>query len=130
MTKLDLTKLEEIQSPEELDNQVLSAATRVLSKPQVSFFKKTGGYAIAYSFGVLSFVLGGLLLDSSIGAVAPTISLDDVTLRGTDSASTRQINVTKLSDSERKDLLVELVIQNELQQAEALINWMNKQKEK
>jgi hypothetical protein len=129
MSKLNLSKLEDIPSPEKLDKHILSAAKKH-SNLKVSFFKKTGGYAIAYCFGLLSIAFSGLLIDSLTNNIAPTITLSHVTLRGAENQQLQRINVNELSETERKDLLIELVIKNELQQAEALINWMNKQKEK
>lgn len=129
MTKLDLSKLDNIESPSELDDHILKEANEHISPLARKKSKRVVAYVLAYSFGMLSIIFGSYLFDSARVNYVPEIYVNEMTLRGAEKQSTQKIDIEKLSEAEKKDLVVELVLKGELKQAESLLNWMNKQKE-
>ena len=85
--------------------------------------------AVAYCFGLVSFVA----LDYTTLPVANThleISLKPLTFRSSSTEDIKVIDVTILSHAQRRELAIELLMRDDLVQAQQLLTWMDVNQDK
>ena len=129
MNKVDLELLNEVNSPASLDEKVLRHAKLKIMPKKRSLGKLVTSLSAAYCFGVVSFVA----LDYTTSPVTNThleISLKPLTFRSNGTEKIKVINVTALSRAQRRELAIELLMRDDLAQAQKLLTWMEENQDR
>ncbi len=131
--KIDLELLNKVSSPASLDEKVLRHAKYKIAPKQRSFTKLAISLAVAYCFGLVSF----FTLDYAILPVMPStththleVSLKPLTFRSNNAEKTKVVDVATLSHAQRRDLAIELLMRDDLTQAQKLLTWMDENQDK
>jgi hypothetical protein len=131
--KLDLECLNEVRSPASLDEKVFKQAKRKMVPKKRVFSKFYASIATAYCFGLVSFVTFDYAL---LPVITPTtnnhleISLKPLTFRSNNAEKIKVVDVATLSHAQRRDLAIELLMRDDLIQAQKLLTWMDENQEK
>lgn len=131
--KQDLELLNKVNSPASLDEKVLQHANLKIAPKKRAFSKFVTSLAVAYCFGLVSF----FTLDYAILPVmTPTthahleISLKPLTFRSNNAEKIKVVDVATLSHAQRRELAIELLMRDDLTQAQKLLTWMDENQDK
>jgi hypothetical protein len=127
--KQDLECLNKVNSPASLDEKVLQHANLKIAPKKRTFSKFSTSLAVAYCFGLVSF----FTLDYITQPIAKThleISLKPLTFRSNNAEKIKVVDVATLSHAQRRDLAIELLMRDDLTQAQKLLTWMDENQDK
>lgn len=127
--KIDLKPMENIKSPASLDETVLQHAHNKVAPSKYSFTRLATAVTAAYCFGLLSFSA----LESNKPVITDPhleISLKPLIFRNSNVEKTKVVDVSTLTNAQRRELTIELLMRDDLDQAQKLLNWMDENKNK
>lgn len=129
MNENKLSKLSGLKASDALDERVLAYAKQKNNLVSTRRTFMSAKYFLlvscAYSFGAVSFYYFQYL----ITAPSPPdsiIVLNNLTIRGNGLNEDHNIDLSKKSDQELRDIAIELLMQNEFEKANTVTNWINK----
>lgn len=126
MNKPSLSKLNSIKSPDDIDLHVINIAKnkiKLKANNKKYKFAIAGSLLTAYMIGFITIPLVEQYQYKR--PIAPVIITSSLTFRGNEHKTPLQIDTSKLNEQQQRDLAIELLINDDYEQAQRVIFWMN-----